>query len=70
MLAFGSAVAFAQFSRGALLGERDAIVVSLADPDKGPQGGAAQRVEHHALKVEGEPIVRRPSNTPVMQLVL
>jgi len=43
ILVFGSAIAFAQFVRGALVGHRDVTVVSLVDPGPGTQGKASQR---------------------------
>ena len=38
VLVFGSAIAFAQFSRGALWGKREVITVSLLGAGAGPAG--------------------------------
>jgi TonB family protein len=46
VLAFGSAIAFAQFGRGALWGHRDVTVVSLVDSGSGTQGRASQSRQH------------------------
>ncbi len=48
VLAFGSAIAFAQLGRGALWGHRDVTVVSLVGPGGGAQGGASQS-EHRKV---------------------
>jgi TonB family protein len=46
VLVFGSAIAFAQFARGALWGHRDVTVVSLIDPGPGNQGRVSQSRKH------------------------
>lgn len=46
ILVFGSAIAFAQFARGALWGHRDVTVVSLVDPGPGTEGRVSQSREH------------------------
>jgi TonB family protein len=46
ILVFGSAIAFAQFARGALWGHRDITVVSLVDPGSGTEGRTSQSREH------------------------
>jgi TonB family protein len=46
ILVFGSAIAFAQFTRGAFWGHRDVTVVSLIDPGSGNQSRASQSREH------------------------
>ena len=46
VLVFGSAIAFAQFGRGALWGHRDVTVVSLVGSGSGTQGRASQSRRH------------------------
>ncbi len=49
ILAFGSAIAIAQFARGSLQGHRDVTAVSLVDLEPGTQGRASQRREHREV---------------------
>jgi TonB family protein len=49
VLVFGSAIAFAQFGRGALRGHREVTVVSLLGPGSGTQGRASQSRAHREV---------------------
>lgn len=49
VLVFGSAIAFAQFGRGALWGHRDATIVSLLGPGSGTQDRASQSREQRGV---------------------
>jgi TonB family protein len=50
VLAFGSAVAFAQFARGALWGNREVITVSLLGPGAGSSGRLSMSREHGVVR--------------------
>ncbi len=57
LLIFGSAIAFAQFARGALWGHRDVIMVSLVGSESGPRGGALQKIGHQEEQTYKKPVV-------------
>ena len=68
VLVFGSAIAFAQFGRGALWGHRDVTIVSLVGPGTGTQGRASKSREHRDVSSgraweaiqEADPVAAQP----------
>jgi TonB family protein len=65
LLVFGSAIAFAQYARGALRGHRDVMMVSLVGPGSGSQGRAAQG--HREAKSDSRPDVIPGTASPSIQ---
>ncbi len=67
ILVFGSAIAFAQFARGALWGHREVTVVSLVDPGPGTQVRASQSKEHREALSDRRPEAIHGTASPVAQ---
>jgi TonB family protein len=64
ILIFGSAIAFAQFARGALWGNRDVIVVSLVGSGAGSPRRALQCREHRDVRSDNRPAVSHEKSSP------
>jgi TonB family protein len=67
VLVFGSAIAFAQFARGALWGDRDAVLVSLVGPGPGATGRTLQRAGHRERQSNDRPVVANKTTAPAIQ---
>ncbi len=67
VLIFGSAIAFAQFTRGALWGNRDAVMVSLVGSGSGSEGRILQRAGHREARSEDRPVVTDTTTAPAIQ---
>ncbi len=63
ILIFGSALAFAQFSRGALSGHWDAVIVSLVGSGTGSPGRAVPIKKRRDVRSDGQSVVS-PGKTP------
>lgn len=67
VLVFGSAIAFAQFARGALWGNRDAVMVSLVGSGPGPTGRTLERAGHRERQSDDRPVVTNKTTSPAIQ---
>jgi TonB family protein len=67
VLVFGSAIAFAQFARGALWGNRDAVMVLLVGSGPGPTGRSLQRAGHRERQSNDRPVVTNKTTSLAMQ---